>query len=92
MNKPKVSNPDFAAMALMAFTLLTEVAVRIAADESLLALLPPWLGPIVLLLAAAARYGFGKGGDEPTEPPAAPADATPEHIPDEVTEPIEVDW
>lgn len=85
MNKPKVKNPDIAAMALMAFTLLTEVAVRIAADESLLALLPPWLGPIVLLLAAAARYGLASGGADPE------ADGSPKHVPDEVTEPIEVD-
>lgn len=59
----RIKNPDVAAIVAMLGTLLAEVVVRIAADESLLAQLPPWLGPLVLAVAASLRLQLGRSRD-----------------------------
>lgn len=76
----KIKNPDIAAAVAMALALLVEIAGYVAEDESLLAMLPPWLGPLVVFVAASARYRIGTPSGDPVPAP----------VDDETTEPIEV--
>jgi len=63
----KLKNPDIAAVVAMVTALLVELASYLAADESLLAQLPPQIAPAVLLVAAFARWRL-------TQPKPSPSD------------------
>jgi hypothetical protein len=74
----RLTNPDLAAFAAMLAALLLELALALAGSPSLLAQLPPWLGPIVVAVAAFARFKMGRG--KPTDeavPTAIDVDETP---------------
>lgn len=70
----RIKNPDVAAILTMVLALLAEVISRVAADASLLAMLPPWFGPVALAVAASLRLRLGQTStatgavSSPTEP------------------------
>jgi hypothetical protein len=84
----KLKNLDLAAFAAMVFTLLLEGSLHLAGNESLLATLPPWAPPLVLAVAAFARWQMAqpKAVDPtvPTAPKVTTVDsstiAVPEHV------------
>lgn len=55
-----LKNPDLAAAVAMGSALVAELAVYLATDESLLGMLPGWLGPVVLAVAAFARWRLAR--------------------------------
>lgn len=62
-----IKNPDVAAVSLMLVALLSEAITYLASSESLLAQLPPWLGPFVLAVAAVIRYRREQAKLEPAQ-------------------------
>ena len=52
----KLKNPDVAAIVAVALALLVELASYLETHESVLELLPAWVGPLLLGGAALARF------------------------------------
>lgn len=74
----KLKNPDIAAAAAMVMALVLEIAVYLASDESLLGQLPPALGPVIVTIAAIARWKLSHSSPAAVTPevekPATPAE------------------
>lgn len=66
----RIKNPDVAAVVTMLLALAAEITTQVATDTSLLARLPPCLGPILLVVAASIRLRLSQSiASPPSEPP-----------------------
>lgn len=81
----RLKNPDVAALATMALALAAEVVVYLASDASLLAKLPPWLGPVLLAVAAVFRLRSGGVITGASGTPSSPDAAIPTSVDNDVT-------
>lgn len=77
----RLKNPDLAALLTLLAVGIAELATQLASDASLLAILPDWLVPLALAVAAAARYRLtGRPAGEAGQPSGVA-------IPDRPTQP-----